>query len=298
MELKRFIVVLTVMCGLSSPAFSQDLMDMFGGEPETTDYTTATFKTTRVVNAQSVENPANGVLLFLISHRFGQLNDGPYELFGLDQSTIRLGLEYGVNDRLAIGAGRSSLEKTFDGFVKYKILRQSTGKKKMPVSLSAFSSIAVNSLKWANPERTNYFSSRLAYTYQLLLARKFSGRFSAQLMPTLIHKNLVPLNSDKNDLFAMGAGARLKITNRTTLNAEYFYLLPDQTSLATRNCLSVGVDIETGGHVFQLMVTNAKAQFERGFISETQGDFFKGDIYFGFNISRVFTLKKPKSFKG
>lgn len=282
---------------LLHPVYSQDLMDVFGSTPETTEYTTATFKTTRLVTGQSIENPANGVLLFLISHRFGQLNDGAYELFGLDQSTIRLGLEYGLNDRLVVGAGRSSLEKTFDGFVKYKILRQSTGKKKMPVTLSGFAGIALNSLKWAEPERTNYFSSRLAYTYQLLLARKFSNRFSAQLMPTLVHKNLVPLKTDANDLFAVGAGARLKLTNRTTLNAEYYYLLPDQTSMDVKNSIGLGLDIETGGHVFQLMVTNSKAQFERGFITETQGDFFKGDIYFGFNISRVFTLKKPKAFK-
>ncbi|HRY32345.1 MAG TPA: DUF5777 family beta-barrel protein [Bacteroidales bacterium] len=275
---------------------AQDLLDLLDEGPAKPEVVTATFKTTRLVNGQSIENPANGVLVFIISHRFGRLNQGAYELFGLDQSTIRFGLEYGVNDRLALGLGRSSYQKTFDGFLKYRILRQSSGKGSMPVSLSLFSSMAINSLKWQVPERKNFQTSRYSYVHQLLLARKFSNRLSLQLTPSLIHKNLVPTEDDKNNLFAAGLGGRFKLTNRTTFNAEYWYLLPDQTTLDVKNCLALGLDVETGGHVFQLMVTNAQPQFERAFITETQGNFFKGDLYFGFNITRVFTLKKPKEF--
>lgn len=275
-----------------------DLMDLFGEEPETVDYTTATFKTTRLVLGHSIENPAPGVLMFLIQHHFGRVNSGAYEFWGMDQANIRLGFEYGINDRLAVGVGRSSYKKTFDGFVKRKILRQSTGAKEMPVSLTYFGSISLNSLKWAEPDRENYFSSRLAFTNQLLIARKFSPALSFQITPTLVHKNLVATEEDKNDIFASGFGGRVKLTNRASLNAEYWYVFSDQiVSQPYDNSFSIGFDLETGGHVFQLFCTNSDPIFESGFITETVGKWNKGDVYFGFNISRVFTIVKPKSFK-
>lgn len=284
---------------VNSNLHAQDnLMDLFGEEPETVDYETATFKTTRLVLGQSIENPAPGVLMFLIQHHFGKLNSGAYELWGLDQANIRLGFEYGINDRLAIGIGRSSYKKTFDGFVKGKIFRQSTGAKDMPLSLTYFGSISLNSLKWAEPERENYFSSRLAFTHQLLIARKFSPGLSFQITPTLVHKNLVATKEDKNDIFATGFGGRVKLTNRVSFNAEYWYVFPDQiVSQPSDNSFSIGFDIETGGHVFQLFCTNSDPIFESGFITETAGEWANGDIYFGFNISRVFTIKKPKGFE-
>lgn len=284
---------------VNSNLHAQDnLMDLFGEEPETVDYETATFKTTRLVLGQSIENPAPGVLMFLIQHHFGKLNSGAYELWGLDQANIRLGFEYGINDRLAIGIGRSSYKKTFDGFVKGKIFRQSTGAKDMPLSLTYFGSISLNSLKWAEPERENYFSSRLAFTHQLLIARKFSPGLSFQITPTLVHKNLVATEEDKNDIFATGFGGRVKLTNRVSFNAEYWYVFPDQIlSQPSDNSFSIGFDIETGGHVFQLFCTNSDPIFESGFITETAGEWANGDIYFGFNISRVFTIKKPKGFE-
>jgi hypothetical protein len=272
-------------------------MDLLGEEEPTTDYAYATFKTTRVINAQSVEQPANGVLLFLIQHRFGKINTGIYELFGLDQATIRLGLEYGVTDRLSIGIGRSSFQKTYDGFVKYKILRQSSGAKKMPVTMSYYGSASINSLSWEDQgidDRKNYFSSRVVYTQMLLLARKFSTAISLQLMPVYMHKNLVPTENDANDIFSIGLGGRFKITNRMSINAEYFYTPESQISYEFEQPLSLGIDIETGGHVFQLHFSNSQAFFDSGYLTETTGKWLDGDIYFGFNISRVFTLKKPK----
>ena len=149
----------------------------------------------------------------------------------------------------------------------------------------------LNSLRWADNTRKNYFSSRLSYVAQVLIARKFSNAFSLQLTPTMVHKNLVATREEQNDIFTIGAGGRLKVTQRTTLNAEYFYLLPGNTADNYRNCLSIGCDIETGGHVFQFRLTNAQPMFERGFITETTGEWGKGDIYFGFIINRVFTLK-------
>lgn len=304
--MKRLVIFFTIgfMVIFSNSKAQDDLMDLLGNEPKTIDYTYATFKTTRIINAQSVENPAEGVLMFMIQHRFGRINSGAYEFFGLDQATIRLGLEYGITKRLAVGIGRSSYEKTYDGFLKYKILRQSTGLRKMPLSLSYYVSTAITSLKWEDmgvEGRTNYFSSRVSYTHQLLIARKFSNSFSAQLIPSFIHKNLVPTGEDKNDIFSVGLGGRVKLTKRMSVNAEYFYTPTSQISYEFSQPFSLSMDIETGGHVFQLHFSNAQAFFDRGFITETTGKWIgddiltSGDIYFGFGISRVFTMVKPKT---
>jgi opacity protein-like surface antigen len=290
------IAVLTLSTALGH-AYAQDLMDILGDDKPKTEYTYATFKAIRIVNGQSVENPASGVLLFMVSHHFGKLNSGAYNFFGLDQSTIRLGLDYGINDFLSVGVGRSSWEKTYDASFKLKILRQSSGDRNMPVSLSLYSSIALNSLKFQDPTRKNYFTSRLAFTNQLLIARKFTNSLSLQLSPTIVHKNLVATAAEQNDIFAVGFGGRYKLTKRLSLNAEYFYLLPGNTADNFQNSFSVGFDIETGGHVFQLHFTNTQPMFDRAFITETTGKWKKGDIFFGFNISRVFTIKKPKNFK-
>jgi hypothetical protein len=261
------------------------------------NYTTATFKSTRILNGHSVEKMPPGQLDFRISHRFGTINSGAYNLFGLDQSNVHFSLEYGIFKWLMVGVGRGTYEKTFDGFAKFTILRQSSGAKTMPVSVSAFSSVALNSLKWSDPGRTNYYSSRLSYVAQILIARKLNQSFSIQITPSFVHRNLVATELDPNDLYAVGAGGRMKLTKRISLNAEYYYLANPKKymSQAVYNPLSLGFDIETGGHVFQLFFTNSLAMIEKGFIGESTGQWKHGDIHFGFNISRVFTLKKNKA---
>jgi hypothetical protein len=283
---------------ISIGIFAQnDLMDILNKDtkPEI-NYTIATFKSTRVMNGHSIERMPPGQLDVRISHRFGLVNSGAYELFGLDQANfnIHLSLEYGILKWLMVGVGRGTYEKNFDGFAKFTLLRQSSGAMVMPVSVSLFSSIAVKSLKWPDPTRTNYFSSRLSYVGQILIARKISQAFSFQITPSYVHRNLVASELDPNDIWALGAGGRMKLTKRISLNAEYYYLANPKTymSQAIYNPLTVGVDIETGGHVFQLLFTNSLAMIEKGFIGETTGRWRKGEIHFGFNISRVFTLKK------
>lgn len=294
--MKRFAntLIIILLIAFTGRSYAQGILDEMGDDTPKTQYAFATFKATRIIMGQSVENTAKGELNFLIEHNFGRVNLGPYEFFGLDQANMRLGLDYGINDWLNIGVGRSSYEKTYDGFAKARIFRQSSGARNMPVTVSFYSNIMLNSLKWQDTSRTNYFSSRLSYTAQLLIARKFSNAFSFQLMPTYIHKNLVPRIIDQNDIFALGAGARIKVTQRTSLTGEYYYLLPGQTAKDYQNCLSLGVDLETGGHVFQLRISNAQPMFERGFITETSGKWSKGDIYFGFTINRVFTIVKTE----
>ncbi len=273
------------------PLYSQDLFDLLEEDSLKTEYTYATFKTTRIVSGQSVESTPNDELNFIISHRFGRINQGIYELWGLDQATIRLGLEYGLTDNLMLGVGRSSFEKTYDGFIKYRFLRQSKGGKNMPLTISYMGGVELNSLKWEDPDRENYFSSRLTYVNQLLIARKFNNDLSLQFSPTHIHKNLVYFEEDQNDIFALGLSGRYKLTNRLTFNLEYFYLTPGKTADDFKNAISVGFDIDTGGHIFQLHLTNAQPMFLSGFISENTGEWENGDIYFGFNINRIFAIK-------
>jgi hypothetical protein len=278
--------------------FAQDdLMNILNqNTPAETNYTTATFKSTRIMNGHSIERMPAGQLDVRISHRFGTINSGAYNFFGLDQSNIHLGLEYGITNWLMIGVGRSEFEKTFDGFAKFSILRQSKGAKEMPVSVSVLTSVTLKTLKFPDQTRTNYFTSRLAYVGQILVARKMNEIFSVQLTPSYVHRNLVATELDPNDIWAMGAGARLKITKRISLNGEYYYIANPKTYLSQQiyNPLSVGFDIETGGHVFQLFFTNSLGMTEKQFIGGTTGQWKKGDIHFGFNISRVFTLKKNK----
>lgn len=293
--LVQSILIVSIALIMRPQAKAQsDLMDLFGDDKAITEYEFATFKTTKVVYGHSVEATAKGNLVFLIQHNFGSLNSGVYELFGLDRATMRLGFEYGINDNLTAGIGRSTWEKTYDGFIKMKLLRQSSGARVMPITLSYVAGSSINSLNWPNPDRKNFFSSRMSYFHQLLIARKFNSNFSLQLSPTAIHKNLVPKRSDQNTSFALGVGGRYKLTQRIALNGEYFYFPESQTSLERTDVISLGLDIETGGHVFQLHISNANAMFERAFISETAGKWGKGDIYFGFNISRTFVIVKPK----
>jgi opacity protein-like surface antigen len=293
---KLIIMVIGAMLLMSGRVLAQtDLLELLEAEQDKViQYTEATFKGSRLINGHTIETRKQGVLEFLISHRFGRINAGAYEFFGLDGANIRLGLEYGITDWLNIGVGRNSFEKTYDGFLKYKVLRQSSGECVMPFSVVGFTSMTVKTLKGSTPTDEDDFSSKLTYTYQLLIARKFNSRLSLQVMPTLIHRNVITEGEREHNLFALGAGGRYKITNRLSLNAEYYYRFNVPEEDIYYNSLSIGIDIETGGHVFQLHITNSQAMIEKGFIEETTGDFFKGDIHFGFNVSRSFNVNVKK----
>lgn len=254
----------------------------------TTEYTYGTFKGTRVINSQSVELTSKGELTLLISHRFGTVNEGPYSLWGLDNASMRLGFEYGVTDFLTISYGRSSFNKTYDGFYKLKLLRQSKGAKKMPISAVLYSGLAINTIEKSTATKDIKFSSRLSYYNQLIIGRKFNSKISLQLMPTHIHRNVVKTKLDENDLFALGTAGRVKLSSRFALTGEYLALLSDYNGI--NNSLSLGIEIETGGHVFQLQFTNSQGMTDNYFVGETQGTWGNGDIYFGFNISRGFRI--------
>lgn len=304
--MRKFLSILTLLSATLSQVYAQtdSLMDMLGDNHGAhKEYVSATFKATRIINGSSVENLGAGVLDFRISHRFGRIDDGAQNFYGLDNATTRIGLDYGITKWLMVGLGHNVFKKEDDGFVKVKILRQK--KHGMPITLSYAGSMSVqttpaptlpaaDSNKW-------FFSNRLYYANQLLIARKFSDRISIQIMPTFVHYNLVDSTKFDNNTFAIGIGGRIKITRRIAITGEYYYRLNNTDLLAdgqkTYNALSLGVDIETGGHVFQLMVTNAQGLTDRTFIGQTTERWEKGSLHFGFNISRVFTVIKPKEFR-
>ena len=253
-------------------------------------YISSTFKGKKVVNGQSVEILSKGVLQFQIQHRFGTLNSGFYNLFGLDNSQIRLGFDYGIKDWMSIGIGRSSALKTIDASAKLRLKRQSKGSKEFPFTLVTNSAIFVKQYRWSESKDENFsFTNQLSYANQILIARKINRDLTIQLSPTVVHYNLVETENELNDKYAIGIGGRQKLTKRVSLNAEYFYQLNDKIY---NNVLSLGFDIQIGGHVFQLHLSNSPAMIEPAFITKTNGSWLNGDVYFGFNISRIFTFNK------
>ena len=293
--MKNKYVVFAVLLFFSSPGFAQDdLLDLLDETDESVNYTIATFKGTRIINGHSTKLRKKKVLEFLISHRFGRINNGIYEFFGLDEANIRLALEYGITDVLNIGVGRSSFDKTYDGFVKWKFLRQKTGAQRSPVSMALLSSYAINSVR-AEGQNIN-FEDRIGYTFELLIARKFNSEFSFQLIPGMVHLNSVPSAEDDNDIYYLGGGLRYKLTRSSAITMEYYYRFNPLTSTETFDVIGFGFEIETGGHVFQLLFTNTLAPFEKGFITETVDEFWDGDIRFGFNISRIFQLGQKRKW--
>ena len=286
--MKKIICTLFI-CSVSFQYFAQDLLDILEKEtPQTDQIVTATFKGTRILNGHSIENRKDKELEFLISHRFGRVNLGFDELFGLDQSNIRFALEYGLNDDITIGLGRSSYEKTYDSFMKYSLLKQKKGANSFPFAVSLFGSVAVKTLKDFDPSDKRTFSESLFYVGQVLIARKVNSSFSFKLTQTYVNRNTVRINEDPHDIFALGLGTRIKLNKRVSFNSEYYFAMDESKSINARNSLAFGVDIETGGHVFQLILSNAITMIEKSFITETTDDFFAGDIHFGFNISRTF----------
>jgi Membrane bound beta barrel domain (DUF5777) len=278
-----------VFCLTSIVAAAQETDMLKDIEPEATHqkkYVTNAFKSSRVINGHSMEFIGKGVLDFRILHRFGTVSSGFDQLFGLDQASMRMGFDYGVDRNVTLGIGRSTFQKELDGFIKYRPLWQT--ERCMPLSLVLLAGVTMKGATTNSQGVKASVESRMGYYYQVIAGRKFNERFSLQLSPTMVHRNEADAAED-NDIYAIGVGARYKLTKRIALVADYFYVANGLQS--TRyNPLSVGIDIETGGHVFQLHFSNTSGMNERAFITETTNRWGKGEIRFGFNLSRVFSV--------
>jgi hypothetical protein len=295
---KYFIIIQFILVCTTAVWGQEDLLGMLEAESDKKPVPVfATFKSTRVVNGQSIEHVAAKHLNFVILHRFGELNGGAYQLWGLDQANIRLAFDYGITDKIQVGMARSSNGKTYDGNLKIKFLGQTKGKGGMPISLGYYGNTAVNTLTWDFPQRQNFFTSRLSFVHQLVMAKKFGDKLSLQLAPTLVHYNLVRRTTDPNTLFALGTAASIKLNRSVRLNIEYYPRLngrdvPNKAGQQLYDYLGVGFDIETGGHVFQLMLSNSVGMLEQHQIAETTGSWENMAVRLGFNVSRTFSFDK------
>jgi hypothetical protein len=302
MMIIKLALIITFFSIFSQKALSQDtasLMNQLENESvkNKTFYTQSTFQYTHIIDGQSVENLPKNVLDVKILHRFGPLSSGIYNFFGLDYSpfNVKVGFDYGITNNVMVGIAHSGYQKTYDGFFKVKLLKQSTGAVNMPISVSFVPTIAVSTLKREQIDPSvkldsNAQMDRASYALQLLIARKFSKGFALQLTPTFIHADNISYYHPDRDIFAIGVAASQRLSKRLDVNAEYFYQMPGTKAPGTRNVLSFGIGIGTGGHVFELLFSNSFGLTEKSFITETTGQWGNGDVLFGFNISRVFQL--------
>lgn len=249
-----------------------------------------TFDGVYLINSATVETTPHKTLLLLVMHRFGAVNLGAYNFFGLDFATMRLGFEYGISDRLSVGIGRSTLNKTFDTNLKWKILQQKRGIGAFPITVDLMGSLYYTTLRFTDSTHLDP-AQRTSSVVSLLMAKKVSENFSVQLSPSWIHYNLVPTPLDKTNVLNLGVGARMKVTKRMDIQGEYNYVPPGQINSYKRyNSLSLGVDFVTGGHVFQLQLTNSEAMTAPDFMGKTTDSWTRGGIFFGFNLSRAFQM--------
>ncbi|MEM7551282.1 MAG: DUF5777 family beta-barrel protein [Bacteroidota bacterium] len=288
---KHLLLIATLFISFCTDAQEDDLLSLLDDDSsDEINYTFGTFKGTRVINTQSVDIQAKKELLFIITHRFGYLNTGFDSFYGLDEANVRIGFEYGINDIWAVGIGRSGAPiDVYDGYSKLKLLRQSTGAKNMPVSVVWNANVAVQTSDFIGAEDVDLsFADRLFFTHQLLIARKFNKRFSFQLAPTYTHNNTLEFEAESNDTFSLGLSTRVQITKRMAVLADYYRIFDENFREMFEEPLAIGVEFETGGHVFQLVFTNALGMTERVFLSRELGSWADGDVSFGFNIQRTF----------
>ena len=309
------IVVLLCLSILLNKLYAQDdllsLLDSVKtGEPKKSEKVFATFKTTKVISAQSIETVKAKTMDFRITHRFGNIgansNGGIHTLYGWDAiEDVRFSFDFGITDQLMIGIARSKVNEMLDGLVKYRFLEQ-TRDNKIPLTIAAYADMSFT------PQRSSSFYNgtvnvkenamhRLSYFSQVIFARKFGERFSLEVIPSYLHRNFVKAyvnadngKMDENDLFAVAVAGRFKITKRFGILADYFYTFSEfrKNNPATKyyNPLALGVEIETGGHVFHINFTNASGIIENSFLPNTTDSWLKGGYKFGFNISRVFNI--------
>ena len=272
------------MCSLSSA--QDDLLNEIDTDTIIDNYATAAFKGLKIVNFESTKLVAKEELTFIVSHRFGSIENGFDSFFGLDDAVTRLNFVYGLTDAVNIGVSRSSFQKIYEISAKYRLVRQKENG--FPFTIVGVNSILANSaLEKENLPKLE-FKDRLGYTMQFLISRKVSPSLSLELAPTFFHDNYVAFDAQHNSQYALGFGARQKISKRWSINMDYGWHLNRADNSPFKNPLSIGFDLETGGHVFQMHFSNAQAMNTNGFLGQATGDWSDGNIYFGFNLSRVF----------
>ena len=292
--MKKFLIYIFL---LPIGSFAQDdLIDEISSTDSITIVESA-FKSLKIVNLESTKLAAKGDFYFIVAHRFGFITNGFDDFFGLDNANTQLKFLYGVNEWLTVHASRSGFQETYELAVKYRLAAQQ--KEGFPVTIVGFNSLAINTVLKEKDFPKLTFENRLSYVTQVLISRKFNEKLSLEIAPTYFHENtlrdlldennqVILPNPQDNSQFALGFGGRYKLTNRWSINMDYVAHLNRTKQSIYRNPLSIGFDLETGGHVFQMHFTNSNAMHEAGYLGQTTGDWGKGEIGFGFNLVRVF----------
>jgi len=279
--MKKFLLFLLLFPLIS---FSQeDLLkgiDTISGKEKVS----SAFKGLKIVNLESTKLAAKGDLYFIVAHRFGSVKDGFEGFFGLDNANTQLKFVYGLTDWLTISGARSEL--AYDFSAKYTLMSQTTDG--FPVTIAGFSSLAINNTLKESLYPKLKFDDRFTYVQQVLISRKYSEKLSLELAPTIFHENFVDNVQQDNTQYAIGIGGRYKLSKRWSLNIDYAAHLNRASNSVYKNPLSIGFDLETGGHVFQMHFTSSQGIHEAGYLGQTTGDWTKGDVFFGFNLLRVF----------
>ncbi len=280
--MKNFLV--TICLFLVTMSYSQDdLLKSLDSTQVVDTYSTATFKALQLVTLQTTKMAGKKEFYFVVSHRFGSVKDGFDSFFGLDNATTKLGGIYGVTDWLSVSLSRHTLNKMYETGLKYRMARQSDN---FPVDIVGYSVADINTFLEKEQYPRLEFKDRMTYVQQVLISRKIGQKLSLELVPSFVHKNLYNPDIERDNQFSFGGGGRYKITKRLSVNLEYMHNF-DKPEFY-KNPLSVGLDVETGGHVFQLIFTNSQSMSESGYLTNASGNWGKGDFFFGFNLYRVF----------
>ena len=285
--LKKTIQILFILLNILG-SFAQDdlLKELESDKPKTKEIVQIAFKGMQICTMQSTKLAAKGEFYFMVAHRFGDLTEGFENFFGLDNAVAKIGGLYGATEWLTVGVSRHTYRKIYEFSAKYRLANQKVGG--FPFTIVGYNTADINSeLKTILfPELK--FINRLAFSTQLPVSRKFSEKFTLQLNPIYIHKNLYDAEIEKKNQFLLALGGRYKLTKRLSLNSEYAYKLGAVASTEYTNPLTVGLDIETGGHVFQLVFSNSQPMNDVSYFTNGTGNWTSKGIYFGFNLYRVF----------
>lgn len=281
----KYLLIIFLLTPLFVDA-QDDLLDEIDTNATEGQYATAAFKGLKIVNFESTKLVAKDELTFIVSHRFGSVKNGIDTFFGLDEAVTRIHFVYGITDAINIGVSRSSFLKIYDITAKYRLVRQEENG--FPFTIVGFNALLINTALEKENLPLLKFKHRLGYTAQILISRKINTDFSIELAPTFFHDNYVQMDEQSNSQFALGFGGRYKLGKRWSVNADYGLHLNRASNSPFKNPLSIGLDLETGGHVFQMHFSNAQAMNTNGFLGQGTGDWLDGDVYFGFNLSRRF----------
>lgn len=282
---RKLLLILAYFSVVNLATAQNDLLSELISESSDNTFESPAFKAFKIGNLQSTKVAAKGDLYMYVSHRFGSLDKGVNTFYGLDEANTKIQMIYGVLDGFQIGLSRESLRKTYAGSSKLRLVAQGS---KFPLNVVAYGTVNINTQLSTIKYPKLRYRDRFSYASQLLISRRLSKSVSLEIAPTFVRQNLVLEPFQKHEQMILAAGGRFKISKRSSINIDYAYNFSRHESSAFKDPLTIGLDIETGGHIFQLLFSNAQSTNEPGFLSNAEGDWSKREIFFGFNIVRVF----------